>query len=144
MNAAVKLGSYVLGLAVVFGGALGVGKAVGPVGTPPAEDHAAMAARTASTSAAHGEHGTAQVKNDTPGGLQVSENGYTLNPITTTIKPGESTDFRFAVTGPDGKAVTGYQVQHDKRLHLIVASRDLKTFQHVHPEMAPTASGRSS
>ncbi|MEU6726541.1 hypothetical protein ABZ917_22810 [Nonomuraea wenchangensis] len=137
MNAAVKLGSYVLGLAVVFGGALGVGKAVGPVGTPPAEDHAAMAAPTANASAAHGDHATAQVKNDTPGGLQVSENGYTLNPITTTIKPGEPTEFRFVVTGPDGRAVTGYQVQHDKKLHLIVASRDLKTFQHVHPEMAP-------
>ncbi|MGW3353215.1 hypothetical protein ACWDA3_58845, partial [Nonomuraea rubra] len=138
MNTAVKLGSYVLGLAVVFGGALGVGKVVGPVGTPPAaEDHAAMAAPTASASAAHGEHATAQVKSDTPGGLQVSENGYTLNPLTPTIKPGEPTDFRFTVTGPDGKAVTDYQVEHDKKLHLIVATRDLTTFQHVHPEMAP-------
>lgn len=133
-----KLGSYVLGLAVVFGGALGVGKVVGPVGTQPAaEDHAAMAAPTASASAAHGEHATEQVQEDTPGGLQVSENGYTLNPITTTIKPGEPADFRFAVTGPDGRPVTGYEVEHDKKLHLIVASRDLTTFQHVHPEMAP-------
>ncbi|MGW3349749.1 hypothetical protein ACWDA3_41180 [Nonomuraea rubra] len=31
MNTAVKLGSYALGLAVVFGGTLGVGNAVGPV-----------------------------------------------------------------------------------------------------------------
>ncbi|MFK4043218.1 hypothetical protein ACI2LC_46110 [Nonomuraea wenchangensis] len=138
MNTAVKLGSYVLGLAVVFGGALGVGKAVGPVATPPAEDHAAMAAPTASASAGHGEHATQQqAKDNTAGGLQVSENGYTLNPLTTTIKPGEPADFRFAVTGPDGKPVTDYQVEHDKKLHLIVASRDLKTFQHVHPEMAP-------
>jgi hypothetical protein len=137
VNTATKLGSYVLGLAVVFGGALGVGKAVGPVGTPPAEDHAAMTAPLASASAGHGEHATAQVKDDTPGGLQVSENGYTLNPLTTTIKPGEPADFRFTVTGPDGRPVTGFQVEHDKKLHLIVASRDLKTFQHVHPEMAP-------
>ncbi|GAA2209023.1 hypothetical protein GCM10009850_044810 [Nonomuraea monospora] len=137
MNAATKLGSYVLGLAVVFGGALGVGKAVGPVGAPPAEDHAAMAVPSASASAAHGEHATAQVQDDTPGGLQVSENGYTLNPLTPAVKPGEPTDFRFAVTGPDGRPVTGYQVEHDKKLHLIVASRDLTTFQHVHPEMAP-------
>ncbi|NUT44033.1 MAG: hypothetical protein HOV86_28955, partial [Thermoactinospora sp.] len=44
MNAATKLGSYVLGLAVVFGGALGVGHVVGPVAQePPKEDHAAMA-----------------------------------------------------------------------------------------------------
>ncbi|GAA4905651.1 hypothetical protein HD597_003181 [Nonomuraea thailandensis] len=137
MNTAMKLGSYALGLAVVFGGALGVGKAVGPVGTPPAEDHAAMTAPTASASAGHGEHTTEQVKDDTPGGLQVSENGYSLNPLTTTIKPGEPTEFRFAVSGPDGKPVTDFQVEHDKKLHLIVAARDLKTFQHVHPEMAP-------
>ncbi|MFC5822452.1 hypothetical protein [Nonomuraea insulae] len=129
MNTAAKLGSYVLGLAVVFGGALGAGKVVGPVGTPPAEDHAAMTA-----TAGPGEQ---QAKNDTPGGLQVSENGYTLNPLTVTIKPDEPTDFRFSVTGPDGESVTDYQVEHDKKLHLIVASRDLKTFQHVHPEMAP-------
>ncbi|MEU4231004.1 hypothetical protein AB0F17_42505 [Nonomuraea sp. NPDC026600] len=42
MSTPLKLGSYVLGLAVVFGGALGVGKVVGPIGTPPA-GHAAMA-----------------------------------------------------------------------------------------------------
>ncbi|MGP4103363.1 hypothetical protein [Nonomuraea sp. KM90] len=136
MNTATKLGSYVLGLAVVFGGALGVGKVVGPVGSPPAEDHAAMAVPVASP--AHGdEHGAQPAENDTPGGLQVSENGYTLNPLTTTLKPGEPTDFRFSVTGPDNKAVTDYQVEHDKKLHLIVASRDLGTFRHVHPEMAP-------
>ncbi|MEV4177145.1 hypothetical protein [Nonomuraea sp. NPDC049709] len=136
MNTATKLGSYVLGLAVVFGGALGVGKVVGPVGSPPAEDHAAMAAPVAS--AAHGdEHGVQPAENDTPGGLQVSENGYTFNPLTTTLKPDEPTDFRFAVTGPNGEPVTDYQVEHDKKLHLIVASRDLGTFRHVHPEMAP-------
>ncbi|MEV0611965.1 hypothetical protein AB0I81_01500 [Nonomuraea sp. NPDC050404] len=135
MNAAVKLGSYALGLAVVFGGALGVGRAVGPVGTPPAEAHAAMAAPTAS--AGHGGHATEQADDDTPGGLQVSESGYTFNPLTTTIKPDEPADFRFTVTGPNGRPVTGYQVEHDKKLHLIVASRDLGTFRHVHPEMAP-------
>ncbi|HUR05922.1 MAG TPA: hypothetical protein VM347_25475 [Nonomuraea sp.] len=136
MNTPLKLGSYVLGLAVVFGGALGVGKMVGPVGTPPA-DHAAMA--TATESAGHGEHATQQATSDTPGGLQVSENGYTLTPLTTTITPGAPTDFRFTVTGPDGKAVTDYQVQHDKKLHFIVVSRDLGSFQHLHPVEADGA-----
>ncbi len=75
--------------------------------------------------------------NDTPGGHQVSENGYTLNPLTTTIEPGEPTDFHFTVSGPDGRPVTDYQVQHEKKLHFIVVSRDLGSFQHLHPEMAP-------
>ncbi|TMR95735.1 hypothetical protein [Nonomuraea basaltis] len=138
MNTAAKLGSYVLGLAVVFGGALGVGNAVGPVGTPPAQDHAAMATMaTPEAGAGHGEHATEQAKSDTPGGLQVSENGYTLNPLTDAIKPGEPTDFRFTVTGPDNKPVTDYEIEHDKKLHFIVVSRDLGSFQHVHPEMTP-------
>ncbi|MFI6741511.1 hypothetical protein ACIBI9_52085, partial [Nonomuraea sp. NPDC050451] len=123
MNAAAKLGAYVLGLAVVFGGALGVGQVVGPTAAPAqAEDHAAMAPE--------GRH--EQKKSDTPRGLQVSENGYTLNPLTT-VKAGEPTDFRFTVTGPDGRPVTDYQVEHDKKLHFIVVSRDLASFQHLHP-----------
>ncbi|MEU5863801.1 MULTISPECIES: hypothetical protein [unclassified Nonomuraea] len=134
MNTAAKLGSYALGLAVVFGGALGAGKAVGPVGAAPATAHSAMA--DTAESAGHDQHAAQQTTNDTPGGLQVSENGYTLNPLTATIKPGEATDFSFSVTGPDGRAVTDYQVQHDKKLHFIVVSRDLGSFQHVHPEMA--------
>ncbi|MFI9593892.1 hypothetical protein [Nonomuraea sp. NPDC052265] len=138
MNTAAKLGSYALGLAVVFGGALGAGKAVGPVGSAPAAGHTAMAAATESAeSAGHDQHAARQTTNDTPGGLQVSENGYTLNPLTATIKPGEPTDFTFSVTGPDGRPVTDYQVQHDKKLHFIVVSRDLGSFQHVHPEMSP-------
>lgn len=32
MNSATKLGAYAVGLAVVFGGAAGIGKVVGPVG----------------------------------------------------------------------------------------------------------------
>ncbi|MEV0819866.1 hypothetical protein [Nonomuraea rubra] len=135
MNAAAKLGAYVLGLAVVFGGALGAGKAVGPIGTPAAEDHSAMTAPPAA-SAEHDQHATQQADSDTPGGLQVSENGYTLVPLTETIKPGAATDFQFTVTGPDGKPVTDYQVEHDKKLHFIVVSRDLGSFQHLHPAEA--------
>ncbi|KAB8196377.1 hypothetical protein FH608_006380 [Nonomuraea phyllanthi] len=131
MNAATKLGAYVVGLAVVFGGALGVGSAVGEAGPAPAEPrHEAAHA----TPAGHGGHdaGASSAPNDTPGGLQVSQNGYTLNPLTT-VKAGEPTDFRFTVTGPDGEPVTDFQVQHDKKLHFIVVSRDLTTFRHLHP-----------
>ncbi|MEU8251193.1 hypothetical protein [Nonomuraea sp. NPDC048916] len=134
MNTGVKIGSYVLGLAVVFGGALGVGTVVRPVEAPPAEDHAAMATPTHDTG--HEQAASPQKASDTPGGLQVSEKGYTLTPLTATIRTGEPTDFRFAVTGPDGRPITDYQVQHDKKLHFIVVSRDLDTFQHLHPAEA--------
>ncbi|WP_214319212.1 hypothetical protein [Nonomuraea sediminis] len=125
MNTAARLGLYVAGLAVVFGGALGVGSAVGDVAPAPTTsmaDHQSMNTNTA--------------KSDTPGGLQVSQSGYTLNPLTA-IEAGQPTDFKFTVTGPDGRPVTAYEVEHDKKLHFIVASRDLTLFQHVHPEMTP-------
>jgi hypothetical protein len=55
---------------------------------------------------------------------QVSQDGFTLVPETTTITPGEATEFRFIVAGPDGNPVTAYQTEHDKKLHLIVVNRD--------------------
>ncbi|MFF5205292.1 hypothetical protein [Streptosporangium sp. NPDC000396] len=128
MKTPVKLGAYVLGLAVIFGGAFGAGNAVGSVGTPPVADgHGAHTEPTTGKPSV-----TTAAPN--PGGLQMSQNGYTLTPETTSLKPGEATDFRFTVTGPDGRPVTGYQVQHDKKLHFIVVSRDLGSFQHLHPE----------
>ncbi|MEU1723900.1 hypothetical protein [Nonomuraea sp. NPDC005692] len=145
MNTAAKLGSYALGLAVVFGGALGVGRAVGPVAEEqPTQSHAAMEKGQDALKGREGREGQdgqeheapEQASSDTPGGLQVSQNGYTLNPLTP-IETGKATDFRFAVTGPNGRPVTDYQVEHDKKLHFIVVSRDLTTFLHLHPEMTP-------
>ncbi|MEV8637169.1 hypothetical protein AB0395_36560 [Streptosporangium sp. NPDC051023] len=129
MNAQAKLGAYLLGIVVIFGGALGAGRAAGAAGlTPEAAD-------------GHGTHTTttpapAPAGAPVPGGLQVSQDGYTLTPQTTTVEPGRSTDFRFTVTGPDGRPVTGYRVQHDRKLHFIVVSRDLGSFQHLHPREA--------
>lgn len=79
--------------------------------------------------AGHGNHAQAAL----PGGLQVSERGYTLVPAGDPVEAGRRTDFRFRITGPDGQPVTRYDVQHDKELHLIVARRDLSGFRHVHP-----------
>ncbi|MFI7709265.1 hypothetical protein [Nonomuraea sp. NPDC049480] len=147
MSPPAKFGAYVLGLIVVFGGALGVGRLVGPTETPEeVMDHPAVALAKELAEGGGGEHGgghgdahgggTGETKSDTPGGLQVSQNGYTLNPLTTPVT-GQPMDFRFTVIGPDVKPVTDYQVEHDKKMHFIVVSRDLTSFQHVHPEMTP-------
>ncbi|GLZ14156.1 hypothetical protein Acsp04_43910 [Actinomadura sp. NBRC 104425] len=125
MNTAIKLGAFALGLAAVFGGAAGVGAAVGPI------DATAGTHKTGST----GRHGP-NTSSHVPAGLQVSQDGYTLTPETTTITPGERTDFRFSVTGPDGRPVTRFEPLHGKPLHLIVARRDLSGFQHLHPTEA--------
>ncbi|NKZ04921.1 hypothetical protein [Actinomadura latina] len=128
MNSATKVGAYALGLAVVFGGTAGIGKAVGPVGGT-----AEMASHEGDTGGGHGGGHGGEAAPHAPGGLQVSEDGYTLTPRRTTLTPGEKTDFRFTINGPDGKPVTGFKPLHGKRLHLIVAQRDLSGFQHLHP-----------
>ncbi|MEV4748039.1 hypothetical protein AB0K21_16830 [Streptosporangium sp. NPDC049248] len=144
MNGAIRVGAYVVGLAVVFGGALGVGRVVGPVGGAVAEA-APDAGHSAEPGAGHAtEPGTGHDEGHdekagtarapaVPGGLQVSQGGYTLLPETDEVKVGKRTDFRFSVIGPDGHPVTGFTTQHDKKLHLIVVRRDLTGFRHLHP-----------
>ncbi|QIS08745.1 hypothetical protein [Nocardia arthritidis] len=85
---------------------------------------------------AHGDH--AQHGGALPGGLQITQDGYTLALAEPIAHPGEI-DFRFRILGPDGAPVTDYAPLHDRELHLIVARRELTGFWHVHPEL--TADG---
>lgn len=127
MNTQARLGAYVLGLAGLFGGALGIGALVGPTGSQPAADHAGM------QSGGHGE--MADMAHEPPGGLAISADGYTLVPATDTMPVDRARDFRFTITGPDGHAVTSFTRTHEKLLHLIVVRRDAAAFQHLHPTL---------
>jgi hypothetical protein len=69
-------------------------------------------------------------------GLTASANGLTLELETTRMAPGERGELRFQIAGEDGAAVRDFEVEHEKRLHLILARRDLTGFQHLHPRMA--------
>ncbi|GAA2863662.1 hypothetical protein Acy02nite_72560 [Actinoplanes cyaneus] len=126
MNTPTKLGAFGLGLAVVFTVALGLGRVAGPAPAAPA--------------AAHDQHdeptGQAAVAVGLPAGLQVTQDGYRLQPISAELGTGAPQPFRFRILEPDGAPVTGYTTSHDKDLHLIVVRRDLAGFQHVHPTLA--------
>ena len=87
---------------------------------------------TASESGTHGDHSAHQA-GAVPGGLQISQDGYTLDLADTILEPG-TTLLRFRILGPDGNPVTDYAPIHDRELHLIVARRELTGFWHVHPE----------
>ncbi|MGW2232044.1 hypothetical protein [Streptomyces formicae] len=77
----------------------------------------------------HSTHGGAQ-----PGGLAVSEHGYTLELDSTLLAAGVR-PVSFRVVGPDGLAVTEFVSEHEKKLHFIAVRRDTAGFQHVHPVM---------
>ncbi|MGV9454076.1 hypothetical protein [Streptomyces sp. NPDC003635] len=129
MHAGLKIAAFATGLAATFGTAYGVGKGVGPVEDDPAPArHESHSGASASPEGAEGEKPA--------GGLQISEGGYTLDLKTPTVAAREPADLRFVIRDNSGRAVTAYQREHDKELHLIVASRDLVTYRHLHPTRA--------
>ncbi|WP_369634381.1 hypothetical protein [Nocardia sp. JMUB6875] len=96
-------------------------------------NHAAHAGHDAH--AAHGGHAHGGHDAGVPGGLQVTQDGYTLELAEKVVATGEI-EFRFRILGPDGLAVNDFDAIHDKELHLIVVQRELTGFWHVHPERA--------
>ena len=56
---------------------------------------------------------------------------------TARLQAGKSADLRFAIVRTTtGRQLTRYAREHDKELHLIVASRDLTEYRHLHPVRA--------
>ncbi|GHG38092.1 hypothetical protein [Streptomyces hydrogenans] len=139
MNTGVKITAFAAALAATFGTAYGVGKGVGPVEEPAKAEHGEHAAATPAPSASaggHAGHDEAAPAAEPPGGLQVSEGGYTLALETPAPPVGRST-LKFSIQDAAGKKVTAFTTEHGKELHFIVASRDLTVFRHLHPEKAP-------
>lgn len=139
MNTAVKLTAYGAALALLAGGSYAAGTALGP--RSPV-NHAAVSRGHGGMSGA--EHGDAHsgTASDQPGGLASSRGGYTVTPTDPTLTPGSPADFSFRITGSDGAAVTAFDVEHDKRMHLVVVRRDTTSFQHVHPAMSADGTWR--
>jgi hypothetical protein len=69
-------------------------------------------------------------------GLAAAKDGYRLDSKETTLPSGERAAYRFTVTGPDGKPVTGFALDQTKRMHFYAVRSDLTGFQHLHPTMA--------
>lgn len=130
MKTHMKITAFAAALAASFAAAYGVGTMSAPVDT-------------AARPAAHSEHPATGASQEpgghgpsAAGGLQISEGGYTLDLDTPRVPAGRTSELRFAVRDDGGRPVTAYQREHDKELHLILASRDLVTYRHLHPTRA--------
>jgi hypothetical protein len=137
-NPAGRLGAYALVLGLALGGGAAVGSAVGPIDVDepaPHDDHAGTSAGTSAGAASGTGHEVAAAGTEAalPGGLAVSQSGYTFAPEATVVDGTAGAPFRFRVTGPDGHPVHDYEVAHERELHLIVVGRDLTTYAHLHP-----------
>lgn len=122
-----RLGAYGLVLAAALGGGALVGSASGPIDVGGDAEHETQ------------EEGAMITDSLPAGGLLVSQDGYELVPEDRSADAGE---FAFTIVGPDGDPIVEFEEQHERDLHLIVASRDLTRFHHVHPTM--DADGRWS
>jgi hypothetical protein len=121
MNAGLKLGAYGLALVAILGAGAAVGAAAGPIEVGGSASHDSDSAM----------EDTINETTELPaGGLLVAQDGYHFVPDDRLADAGE---FAFTIVGPDGQPVTAYANLHDRELHLIVASRDLREFAHLHP-----------
>lgn len=136
MNAVV-LGFAVI-LAAVFAAASFAGSRVDPdTGDEPADGEIAEAGgHGGEGEGASGMEQAAEAA--TLPGLAVSDGGYTLQPARTALARRD--ELRFRIARPDGRPVREFEVEHARRMHLILVRRDLTGFQHLHPRMAEDGS----
>ncbi|GAA4991640.1 hypothetical protein [Kitasatospora paranensis] len=104
-------------------------------------DPAASAPASAADPSGHPAAGAADGMADMPGpdggtGLTDTVQGYRLTAPDTPLPAGAAADYRFTVTGPDGRAVTDFAVDQTQRMHFYAVRSDLTGFQHLHPTMA--------
>lgn len=134
MHAGLRITAFAAALTATFGTAYGVGKGVDPVVEDPAPARHESHSEAPSAPEGGGHGGGHETK--PAGGLQISEGGYTLDLRTPGVTAGQRSDLSFVIRDDDGRAVTAYRREHEKELHLIVASRDLGAYRHLHPTRA--------
>jgi hypothetical protein len=131
VTAPVKLAAFGAVLAALFGVGVLAGGVVDPDRGEPAAAHAGAAAEPA--------HAGGDAP-DPVRGLGVAENGLRLIVATPELRRDRSETLRFRVVDEGGDTVRDFDVEHTKRMHLIVARRDLSGFQHLHPRQAADGS----
>jgi hypothetical protein len=142
VNTPARFAAFAATLAVLFAGGALAGGAVDPDrDEPPAETHGGAEERAD----AHGGAGTAEGHGGAAAarpirGLAVAENGLRLVVENPELRRGRTQTLRFRIADERGATVRDFDVEHEKRMHLILARRDLTGFQHLHPTQAPDGS----
>jgi hypothetical protein len=85
----------------------------------------------------HSEHGGEHIAiHGAPGGLAISEAGYTLDIGSKTFEAGREERFEFRILNQSGRAVRrDFDEQHEEPMHLIIVRRDMLHYQHLHPSL---------
>lgn len=138
MSAGARIALFAGVLVLLFGGAALAGGAIKPRGEEPTArndepaGHMAGAGDGDMSTSTHSEKKAAHPVR----GLAVAADGLRVVVEQPELRRGRSESLRFRIVDEDGEAVRDFDVEHEKRMHLILARRDLMGFQHLHPEMA--------
>ena len=130
----IRLVAFVAAAAAVFGTTVLVGEAVG--GGDDDAGHMAASGESHEKKMPASEHGGGEKEPDAVRGLAVAENGLKLKLDRTELPRGRQTKLSSTVVGSDGNAVRDLEVEHTKRMHVILVRRDMSGFQHLHPKLA--------
>ncbi len=125
MRPASRIVAFAAAVALLSGGAAVAGGAIDPKGADD-ETAAAHANTHAGDEAVTSPHDVR--------GLAVAAEGLRVVVDDTELERGRTQRLRFAVVNDRGDTVRDFDVEHDKRMHLILVRRDLTGFQHLHPE----------
>jgi hypothetical protein len=153
VSAPAKLAGFAAVLALLFGGGALAGDLIGPDrDAAAAASHEDGPAREAgphdspspeqpvTSSSADteiepaGPHGAGSASARPVRGLALAENGLRVVVEDPELRRGRSEQLRFRIVDERGETVRDFDVEHTKRMHLILARRDLTGFQHLHPE----------
>jgi hypothetical protein len=128
VNPAAKLAGFAAVLVLAFGGAAFAGSRIDvrPGEQTAEQPHAAEAE-------SEGGHGGGAAAPQAVRGLAVNEGGLTLKLTRNTATAGKPSTLAFRIVDRDGQTVRDFDVEHTKRMHVIVVRRDMTGFQHVHP-----------
>jgi hypothetical protein len=133
VSVATKLTAFAGALALLFGGGALAGAAIGPEPDDNPPEHSEM---NTSTKESHGGGGH-DAEPDPVRGLAVAEGGLRVVVDDAELRRGRAERLAFRIVDEHGETVRDFDVEHTKKMHLIIARRDLTGFQHLHPEQAP-------
>jgi len=114
VNTAKRLGGFGLALIATLGIGAGVGAVIGPDVAETATEAPAPIGQ----------------------GVVAAAEGYRFVPSSTDLDRNGRT-FTFTIEDQEGRAVHEFTPTHERDLHLIVVNRELTSFHHVHPTLAP-------
>jgi hypothetical protein len=153
-----RLALFTALLAAVFAAATAAGGAIDPdpAAEPPpdaahesaaggdrpargGDDHAAGAAGGDRPARGGGDHAAGVAGAHDVRGLAVADGGLRLVVADRELPRRKAATLAFRVVDDRGRTVRDFDLEHERRMHLIVVRRDLAGFQHLHPRQ--TADG---